>query len=316
MPKFNDLHMNIGYTAPESVIDASTIKDPELVIVFASGNRGAEIFLNQDHDQILRQVVAEPSAKSIIIVGITYNKRWFKVFPIGGGRTILVADHILDGDPNYNTKADLANAPRFNIGNVRQYFSRSSRGPTEYGILKPYVVAPGAGNLVANSPGVMPPNGSHVTDPYTCFVVSTSFAAPFVAGLAADLRQALRTGGGLIRVRVEQPPGMLIKALIVNGAQDLRGTVFEWYPPDGSRRTIAMPSSPNNATGFGLVNLRRSLVPLTEDGGAVWDDTVLNGTESLTQLILFPATDPDLRTILPVTLTWADVPGEEVNNYL
>jgi hypothetical protein len=77
-----------------------------------------------------------------------------------------------------------------------------------------------------------------------------------------------------------------------------------------------MPPTPNNAVGFGLVNLRRSLVSLTNDGGGIWNDALTDGEHSLMHDLTFPATNAANRDILKVTLTWADVPGADVQNYL
>ncbi len=316
---------NIGYGPTESVIDASAIDDPELLVLVANGNKGADDFQDSFKELVLRQVVHETCAKNILAVGMTYNARWFASQKMrdSDGYRVLVAADALDGDGDFANEDDIAknHGKKAEQGlfmpHFRKYCLNSSRGPTESGLLKPDVVAPGAGIFGADARATFPTANAPLCaaatpSDHAAFWVGTSFATPFVAGMAADLRQALRKGG----VPLEQPPGMLIKALIVNGAQDLQGTDLEWMDLNGDLGTAAMPPSPNNAVGFGFANLRRSLVPLTNDGGGIWLDTVTLARTPRMQNIVFPRTNPDARNFLRVTLTWADVPGVSVNNYL
>ena len=322
-----EVHQNIGYGPSASVIDASAIDDTELLILFAAGNKGDELFEDADHALVLRQSVKETCAKNIMVVGMTYNARWYETFVVrSDGYPILEANTVLDGDGSFQTPEDLQrNKGKRRAGgvlmlNVGKYFFQSSRGPTESGLLKPDVVAPGAGIFAASSKSTLssanPPRGASATPSAddAAFFVGSSFATPFVAGMAADLRAVLRTG--VMPVRVAQPPGMLIKALIVNGAEDLMGTRFEWFTLDGELGTGTMPASPNFAVGYGLANLRRALVPLTNDGGGIWGGTLVAADTPLTQDLAFPTTNGDRRSILRVTLTWADVPGVDINNLL
>jgi hypothetical protein len=112
----------------------------------------------------------------------------------------------------------------------------SSRGPSPGGRLKPDVVAPG--EMVAMR---CPQTGCHGTDPYIGqpnygYANGTSVSTPLVSGTALLVRE-------LITHQVNRPDatGMLIKALLINGAEQLYQSV------------------PDNSQGWGRINLRQSL---------------------------------------------------------
>src|ERR1044072_573657 len=117
----------------------------------------------------------------------------------------------------------------------------SSRGPTPEGRIGPTVVGPGTSVLSAlsraatSTPG--DPFGSSA-DPAFMFDSGTSMATPLVAGCVAVLRETLVKNG------TPKPSAALIKAMLINGADELKGQ----YPP-----SEAGPS-PNNNSGFGIVN--------------------------------------------------------------
>ncbi|KAH8743805.1 peptidase S8/S53 domain-containing protein, partial [Diaporthe sp. PMI_573] len=128
----------------------------------------------------------------------------------------------------------------------------SSRGPTMEGRFKPDVVAPGTSILSAHSRSAPPSDRAFGTspDPDWFFDSGTSMATPLVSGCAAVLRETLVKNG------VAEPSAALVKALVINGAVNLRG---QYSPPEVSH-------GPNNNDGFGRVNLAHSaIIPSGDD---------------------------------------------------
>jgi hypothetical protein len=88
------------------------------------------------------------------------------------------------------------------------------------------------------------------TDTDWMFRHGTSFAAPFVSGCAAALRQTLINAG------CATPKATLIKALLVNGATDLNGA-------GQIRAAPIIGPYPDPYQGFGRVNMQASLLNVT-----------------------------------------------------
>ena len=128
--------------------------------------------------------------------------------------------------------------------------SWSSRGPTYDGRAKPDIVAPGYNIYSAN--GNVGKDSCSTTD-----MAGTSMSAPIVAGNAALVRQYFRDGyypcGAKGCGESIAPSGSLVKAVLVNGAQKLRGVQSV---PGGSVRSI---SEYDNTQNMGIVKLNRSL---------------------------------------------------------
>ena len=128
--------------------------------------------------------------------------------------------------------------------------SWSSRGPTYDGRTKPDIVAPGYNIYSAN--GNVGKDSCSTTD-----MAGTSMSAPIVAGNAALVRQYFRDGyypcGAKGCGESITPSGSLVKAVLVNGAQKLRGVQSV---PGGSVRSI---SEYDNTQNMGIVKLNRSL---------------------------------------------------------
>jgi hypothetical protein len=69
-------------------------------------------------------------------------------------------------------------------------------------------------------------------------------AAPLVAGCAAVVRESLVKNGN------PSPSAALVKALLINGADELKG---QYTPSEAGK-------SPNNNSGWGRVNLQQSVI--------------------------------------------------------
>lgn len=140
----------------------------------------------------------------------------------------------------------------------------SSRGPSQDGRIKPDVVGHGAD---VNT--TFPINGYTNTQ-------GTSFSAPGVAGVGAQLYQAYRelnTG--------DNPDAVLIKGILMNGAEDAGNT------------------GPDFIYGFGLVNALRSVEILE---GQQYLTASINNTQKKVHTINIPAGVREARFMV----IWAD----------
>ena len=168
----------------------------------------------------------------------------------------------------------------------------SRLGPTADGRIKPDVVAPGieicsgraeeARNPIGNACG----SGTHANgDPLYMTVSGTSQSASVAGGLASLTREFLRE-----QVGIQSPSASLIKAALINGADDL-----------------GAPDVPNNVEGWGQLNLANTVMP-THSGSSLstfYDDgkTLQPSFGLLYELDLDPANG------LEITLAWNDEPG-------
>lgn len=183
-----------GYTAQAGQVDGA-VRDPDsataalerMSVVFSAGNNGG-----------FPTTVTDPKeGKNHIVVGNSLNSRPGEAFP---------------GD------------------DVRGISGRSSRGPTVDGRIVPTVVAPGTDIVAARStidsapgtPGVQPTRPAYTDAGGTAHnqhtqISGTSMAAPHVSGAIAVFTQRWieRTG--------QRPSPALVKALLVNTAEDLAG---------------------------------------------------------------------------------------------
>jgi subtilase family protein len=168
----------------------------------------------------------------------------------------------------------------------------SSRGPAPGGRLKPEVVAPGA--MVAlrcsqSTQATCANTKAYLGQPNFAYAAGTSFAAPLVSGTALLVRQYL-----VNVVRETYPTGMLVKAVLVNGAQPIANYV------------------PNNNQGWGRINLNASL---TANNGAVvayYDSLNAAGGSfqfvNTGQVFQIPNAVFVANAPVAITLTWYDPP--------
>ncbi len=138
----------------------------------------------------------------------------------------------------------------------------------------------------------------------------TSMATPLVAGSSALVREWLVTKQGFI-----DPSAALIKAVLLNGAQDMSPGQYESPQEVPNQR-------PNNVTGWGRVNLTNSLSPSLPQESLLIDvypglTTSISSTYTLT--LGYPITGTIPCGIIPeinplrVTLAWTDPPGEPLS---
>lgn len=171
----------------------------------------------------------------------------------------------------------------------------SSRGPTADGRMKPDVVAPGVSIISARSD----PFARGECDESNGLVEmsGTSMATPLVAGVAALVRQYFAEGWYLDGTKKEavgyHPRASLVKAVILNGAENVRG----------------LPGYDMHQ-GFGRVNMKTSLPTGDENNmKAIFVNTqrISNGDE-----ITYSVKINDSSSCsgpLSATLVWTDPAG-------
>ncbi|PGH02861.1 hypothetical protein AJ79_07517 [Helicocarpus griseus UAMH5409] len=276
----------IRYESSAREIDQFVWEHPDMVIVFAAGNDGHDY--NWDGVIDPRQIGAQSAAKNCITVGASENNRpevhityGFR-WPSDPFRTDPMADH------------------------PEGMAAFSSRGPTKEGRIKPDVVAPGTAILSPLSRKAQQSSQyGESSDPQWLFLAGTSMAAPLVSGCAAVIREALIKNG------TPNPTAALVKALLINGAMELPGQYV---------LSEAGPS-PNNNSGWGLVNLKNSIIlkPMPEatglegfkEGGPLRQGEGDNDYFSVN----IPKTTAG-SSVLKVTLVWSDPPGAQLQNDL
>ena len=199
----------------------------------------------------------------------------------------------------------------------------SSRGPAQDGRMKPDIVGPGhfvlTANAVPNEVGEC--DGDYEPDVKlnraggkgVKYTTGTSMASPALAGGAAIIRQYFEdrycntevccgykgcTGASSMNVS-----GSLLKAILMNGAQFLKGGVQ--YVPSGQVFDDQPLAEYDNNQGYGRMNLLNS-VPLAGRNNfgmkVVNEKYILNGNRDSYQLMIDKSNgcDRDLR----VTLAW------------
>lgn len=270
------------YSQQSREVDEFVWKHRDFIICFAAGNDGAD---RSATGKIAPGSVGAPStAKNCITVGASESKR-----------PLDVTYHRLSAGKfpvNPIASDQIANNPE----GVAAF---SGRGPTRDHRIKPDVVAPGSTILSAKSRlATANPLFGISPDPDYMFDAGTSMATPLVAGCAAVVRESFRVRHGIL------PSAALVKAMLINSASSLIG---QYIPPE-------LTPVPNEAEGFGRVDLASSLAPVAgSTSAAFWDEaTNLDVGEKETHQFTITAANKQLK----VTLVWTDPPGEALQNDL
>lgn len=196
------------------------------------------------------------------------------------------------------------------IDDIRGIRTSSSRGPAVDGRTLPNIVAPGTDIVSARPtvdanpamPGIQRPRTAYTDTAGTVHndhfrTSGTSMAAPHVAGLCALLIEWWRN-----RTNGKNPSPAMLKALLVNGGEDLAGG------PNGNGGTLT--NIPNNNQGWGRVSLENMVLqaPDSDRGPKVFSDQrhafTANGQEHLVRVAPVDTTRP-----MRITLVWTDAPG-------
>lgn len=282
---------NNGYSADSHDVDDFVWNHRDVVVVFAAGNAGRDG--NRDGTIDGHSVGSPGTAKNCITVGASENDRpgFFYV-----GSNFKFSKYGEGWPRQFPVKPISTDTMAENPDGLAAF---SSRGPTADGRIKPDVVAPGTAILSTRSRATGAGSGWGLSeDDLYLFEGGTSMATPLVSGCAAVVREYLEQNGA------RPPSAALVKALIVNGAEPLRGQ----YTP--SETGVV----PNHHQGFGRVNVARSVD--VDDRSRLlhfWDEdrTLDTGEEQVFKVAL-----PKHAKSLKVTLAWTDPPGETLQNDL
>lgn len=330
---------NGQYTADSQEVDQFIQSHPDMVITFSAGNSGQDgkqvNFIGQcgsagfPIDGIIDQdsMGAPATAKNCITVGASENYRpaYAYEYPFNTCAATNNTWGWFNGC-SYSVNPIFSDKMADHADGLAPF---SSRGPTDDGRIKPDLVAPGTGIVSTRT------NQSQSTTAVagwgTCGLSATektyynseggtSMANPLTAGAAVLVRQyyvdgwhpnhTAVTNAGATAGSGFSPSAALVKATLINGAWDLTpgqygtGTTKEVAAGWDSGKTL-----PNNAAGFGRVDLEHSLFP-----GAGWGDDagrrmevhdvaagMTTGTSTSYSFNVTGAANP-----LVVTLAWSD----------
>ncbi len=181
--------------------------------------------------------------------------------------------------------------------------SFSSRGPTADGRLKPTIVSPGVAIDSAKGDGDPTTNNSGTTQ-----MQGTSMATPNAAGVAALVREYFTDGyypaGEKGKGYAFVPSGALIKAMLVNSADQATGSGAADHPYNGM-------TFPNNDQGFGRPSVKNvTYFPGSSRKLLVFDHG-LDGVRGIgtgevwERKVVVSGSGEDFK----VTLAWTDYPG-------
>ena len=181
------------------------------------------------------------------------------------------------------------------IGAVPQF---SSSGTTLDGRIKPDVVAPGVmlcsarAQEASSTQGTSCSSATHngVSTPLYMALNGTSMATAVAAGGVAQIRQYLRESVG-----VNEPRSDLIKALVINGAEDL-----------------GVPDIPNSREGWGQIDISNSISP--KDASVSLDLFYDDSRELEPGHSFLYQFDIDSSSEMDLSLVWVDQESSLISN--
>ncbi len=226
-----------------------------MLIVVAAGNAGLDANSNGVVD--LDSMDTPGVAKNCLTVGAAESDRpefssytWGSSWPTNFPANPVYSDEISGAYDNTN----------------QGMAAFSGRGPCDDGRIKPDIVAPGTDIVSTRSKGTTNTGWGVVSgNTNYLWMGGTSMATPLTSGAAALARQWVTTTGG-----ITNPSAALLKALLINGARNLSPGQYG----TGSYREIAA-TRPDNAQGFGHVDLYNTLQPATNQFLDLYDTNSL-----------------------------------------
>ena len=261
----------------------------DMLLVFAAGNDGVDA----DNDGVIDQdsLYSPASAKNCLAVGASENVR------SSGGLSDFTWGLLGFLDGNYQAEPLYSDYISDNEDGLAAF---SSRGPCDDGRIKPDMVAPGTDIISCRTQdpvgyALVDFNTWGAYDGYYVYMGGTSMAAPAAAGSAALARQFL-----IERAGISNPSAALMKATLINGAYDMVPGQY------GSGATQEINARPNNAEGWGRVDLYSSLFSSTQ--------TEISFVDAQPGLSTSESTDYEIVVGDPgvpfrATLTYTDYPG-------
>ncbi len=327
-----------AYTADAQEVDEFVWNNPDMVITFTAGNRGNDgkrragvscLTTGDPIDGVVDDdAIGSPgTAKNNITVGASENYRPDFTFEVPEG-DCNSSDGVEQKTWGWFSDCQFSVDPIFSdlmADNASGLGAFSSRGPTNDGRIKPDLVAPGVA-VVSTRTDQNPTyeqwgSCSVPAELQTYYVTKggTSMSTPLTAGAAVLVRQYYEDGWhgegesttNLFPVAGDgfNPSAALVKATLVNGAWDMvpgqYGTGPEQELPPGWDSS----DLPNNAAGYGRVDLEAALFPgsgFGRDPGRdleVHDASPGLATSAFTD---YPVTLAASGDPLIVTLVWSD----------
>lgn len=327
------------YDADAQDIDEFVWNNPDMVVTFSAGNAGVDgrrftgftcMSTGDPIDGVIDTDSIGPpgTAKSCITVGASENYRPTYTYEIPAG-DCSSSDGVEQMTWGWFSSCAFSTTPIFEdliANNASGMVPFSSRGPTDDSRFKPDVVAPGSGiistrtdvNQTYEQWGVC--NVPMSLRPYYVSQGGTSMSNPLTAGAATLVRQyyvdgwhpngSSTTHTSPVSADGFNPSAALVKATLINGAFDMSPGQY------GTGGTQEIPAAwdsgsdlPNNAEGFGRVDLEGSLFP-----GAGFGHNPARRLEvhdvttglSTGQSQIFPISVGSTAEPLTVTLVWSD----------
>jgi serine protease AprX len=280
-------------------VDKFVYENPEILVVVAAGNDGNAI----SGPLAYKTVGAPATAKNVLTVGASSGRRTTPVINQTWGN-LKPASFPL---PPLNTMKLISPEDHPSLG--------SSTGPTDFDSIKPEVVAPGTYILSAKaSTSPISPSSSEFFDNNYTFKTGTSMATPVVSGMAALVREYLRTVH-----TYSNPSSSLIKAIIIGNSHQIES--YRKAPGDTSLSKVGFPDFDQ---GFGLVDLSKLLNEksiklfyadiFNTDPKALESRAALGGSIKSSREYAIDITDN--TGDLSITLTWIDPPARGIQNNL
>jgi hypothetical protein len=291
LPPYNDgarVHSNSWgaptagqYNTNSENLDQFVWDHKDMVITFSAGNSGVD---STSTDGVINtdSIGSPGTAKNCITVGASENYRPTFVYEYPSGD--CTGDVFTQAAWGWFNATSFPVAPIYAdlmANNANGMGAFSSRGPTDDSRFKPDVTAPGIAVISTRTNvnqqyeqwGVC--NVPVAQRPYYVSMGGTSMANPLTAGSATLVRQYYVDGWHANDSDVTEttpllaqgfnPSAALVKATLINGAWDMAPGQ---YGSTSSRREIppnwdraANRDLPNNAEGYGRVDLEASLFP-------------------------------------------------------
>ncbi len=271
------------YSESSLEIDRFVWEHKDMVIVFAAGNEGKD----NDGDGVvdLSSVSTHGSAENCIAVGASESLRL-----------------------NITSKQFIRSAPfeKDSLANdVNGLYAKSSRGPNSHNRIKPDLVAPGTFIISTRSQEMADIGWGTIKlfdhtakdsiDRKYIYMGATSMATPFVSGAAVLVReyyaQQETFKNGFI-------PAALVHATLINGAVDLTPGQY------GYGKFQEIKKRPDNAQGWGRLNLENSLNPANAQLSFVYDSLMTKEQD----VFYLKIENPEIP--VSVTMVYHDYPNE------
>lgn len=261
------------YTAYSQQADQFMWEHPDMLILFAAGNKGVDVKKDGvvDRDSIINPA----TAKNCITVGASENER-NEILKTWGASY----EYPINNDYKANNSEGIA--------------AISSRGPTDDNRIKPDLVAPGTYIISVKSTLATFYSSDIVGNDYV-YMTGTSMSTPLVAGAAALTRQYY-----IDIEKLAGPSAALIKATLINGAYDMAPGQYD----TGIYQEIT--GRPDYSQGWGRVDVENSLFPEYPKVIAYYDSEAgLRKSGSWSTEYSYVKGEETLRA----TLVWTDYPG-------